>query len=295
MDDPLVITGGAGFIGSHLVRRLAGCGRSLVVLDDLSAPCTLGLPSHPDVRLVVADVRDGRAVSAALAGASEVLHLASVVGVDAVTADPLRTGSVIREGTARVLECCRAEGARLVFFSTSEVTDQGRHGPRAVYAEAKRDAELALLAAASEVAVTIVRPFNIVGPGQSAPGMVLPALARAARRGEPLPVHGDGAQERSFLHVDDLVDAVLALLADRAPVSGEIVEVGSEERLSIAEVARRLAQLAGATAPPARAIADVHREDLPRRAPDLAALRRRVAFRPRRDLDSILREALLGA
>jgi UDP-glucose 4-epimerase len=295
MDRPITVTGGAGFIGSHLVRRLAGLGRQVSVLDDLSAPAALPMAPDPAVRLVVGDVRDRAAVTRGCDAAGLVLHLASVVGVDAVTADPERTGSVIRDGTAAVLEHCRRTGARLVAFSTSEVTDTPRQGPRAVYAEAKRDAEALLLDAAREVAVTIIRPFNIVGPGQSAPGMVLPALARAARRGEALPVHGDGRQERSFLHVDDLVDAVLAVLVHDAPSGGEVLEIGSEERVTIGELAEALANLAGTAARPAPATADRLREDRPRRGPDLSALRRRTAFAPRVSLAAILTEALVHA
>jgi len=293
--NPICVTGGAGFCGVHLVRRLLGAGRVVSVLDDLSAPSDLSLPSWPAVRCVVGDVRDERALGIAAADAGTVLHLASVVGVEAVTADPERTGSVIREGTARVVEWARAHGARVIAFSTSEVTDTERQGPRAVYAEAKRDAEALLLAAGDDIPVTIVRPFNVVGPGQSAPGMVLPALARAARVGAALPVHGDGRQERSFLHVDDLCDAVLGLLDVPSPAGGEVLEVGSEERVPIGEVAARLAALAGGASRPAVVDAHPQREDRPRRAPDLTALRRRVRFAPRRDLDAILREALVVA
>jgi len=302
MDRSITVTGGAGFIGGHLVRRLlaghpsrAARGQRITVLDDLSAPSTLPLPRDPRLRLVVGDVRDRAAVLRAGAGAGLVLHLASVVGVDAVTDDPLRTGSVIREGTARVLEHCRRTGAGLLAFSTSEVTDPPRSGPRAVYAEAKRDAEAMLLAAAHELPVTIVRPFNIVGPGQSAPGMVIPALARAARHGAPMPVHGDGSQRRSFLHVDDLVDAVLGLLAQPADASGAIIEIGSEQRVSIAALAEALASMAGSAARPARMAPDARREDRPRRGPDLNALRQRTRFKPQRDLEQILQEALAHA
>ena len=212
MQRSFTVTGGAGFIGVHLVRRLVAGGARVTVLDDLSAPSPLGLPDDPGLRLVVGDVRDRGLVAETLGAAQVVLHLASVVGVEAVTAAPERTGSVIRDGTRAVLDHCLDSGAHLLSFSSSEVTDRPRRGPRAVYAEAKRDAEAMLLRQAARLPVTIVRPFNIVGPGQTAPGMVLPALARAARRGEPLPVHGDGLQERSFLHVDDLVDTVIALV-----------------------------------------------------------------------------------
>jgi len=125
--------------------------------------------------------------------------------------------------------------------------------------------------------------------------MVLPALASAARAGMPLPVHGDGEQQRSFLHVEDLVDVLVALTGRPAPAGGEVLEVGSEERLSISALAGRLVSLAGSGAVVSRLPPCPRREDLPRRAPDLAQLRRRVDFSPRWSLEAILRDALAHA
>gem|GEM_PF-434971 len=295
MPPQITITGGAGFVGCHLVRRLVHDGAEVTVLDDLSAPSEMGLPGHSSLDLIEGDVRDGTAVARALDDAALVVHMASVVGVEAVTADPQRTASVILDGTAQVLEACQARDVPLLFLSSSEVTDAPRHGPRAVYGEAKREAEALLLAAARQLPISIVRPFNIVGRGQSAPGMVLPALAHAARAGMPLPVHGDGEQERSFLHVEDLVDVLVDLTSRPAAPGGEVLEVGSEERLSISSLAGRLVHLAGSGAVVRSHPPCPRREDLPRRAPDLAGLRRRVHFSPRWSLDAILRDALAHA
>lgn len=301
MTRTLLVTGGAGFIGTHLVRRLLQAGDRVSVLDDFSAPSSLPLPEHPQLRVHVGDVRRQAAVEAAAEACGEldaVVHLASVVGVEAVLDDPARTGSVIREGTAVALAVARRAGAPVLFFSTSEVTDAGRRGPRSIYAEAKREAEVFLSEQADlpgGVPVTIVRPFNIVGPGQCAPGMVLPAMAVAARAGQEMPVHGTGVQQRSFLHVDDCVAATLSLL--RAPLEQgfEVIELGSEERTSIAGLAQRMAELAGRGARVTRTPAEAGREDLPRRAPHLGALRRRIDFRPRWALDDILKQALQHA
>ena len=312
----LLVTGGAGFIGGHLVRRLLDAGDKVVVLDDFSASSGPSLADHPGLSVVVGDVRCAADVDRAVAevfsgplsvlqsdslaagGDDVIVHLASVVGVEAVLADPQRTGSVIRGGTEQVLVAARRLGARVLFFSTSEVTDATRRGPRSVYAEAKRDAECLLMDQAAEdqgVPVTIVRPFNIVGPGQCAPGMVLPAMARAALAGSRMPIHGTGRQERSFLHVEDCVDATLALLD--APLDGgaEVVEIGSEERTSISCLAEQLSELAGQGASLSCASMDKEREDLPRRAPNLGPLRERVPFKPRWNLSEILREALVHA
>lgn len=294
----VLITGGAGFIGARLARRLLRSGASVALLDDLSAPSTAPLPAGA-APLLIGDVRDPRAVREASEGCNLVLHLASVVGVDAVTADPVRTGSVIRRGTEVVLAEALAGERPLVFFSSSEVSDAPRSGPRAIYAEAKRDAEALLLDAAERLPITIIRPFNIVGPGQPAEqGMVLPTLAAAARAGAALAVHGDGSQQRAFLHVDDLVDVMLELLGQAhgiAPPGGEVLEIGGTGRVSIGHVAERLAELAGRGATVARGAPDGVREDLPRRAPDLSALRHRVSFAPRRTLDQILNDVLARA
>jgi len=295
----VLVTGGAGFIGARLAVALARAGADVLALDDLSAPGASPPGPAPGLAFVRADVRDAAAVARAAAGRELVLHLASVVGVERVVRQPGLTESVSLEGARAVLAACRATGAALVAFSSSEVTDPPRSGPRGAYARAKRGAEELLLAAAGELPVTLVRPFNVVGPGQSAEqGMVLPVLARAALRGQPLPVHGDGRQERCFLHVDDLVEALLQLLAatgGRAAPGGELLEIGGVERVSIGEVAERLAALAGRGARVQRGVPAPLREDRVRRAPDLAALRRHVAFAPRRGLDAILAEVLARA
>jgi UDP-glucose 4-epimerase len=294
-----LVTGGAGFIGAPLCTALARAGCDVLALDDLSAPGTQAPLPAPRLGFVRADVRDAAAVARAAAGRELVVHLASVVGVERVLVEPARTESVCLDGARAVLAACRAQRAALVLFSSSEVTDSPRRGPRAAYARAKRAAEELALAAAHELPVTIVRPFNVVGPGQSAEqGMVLPVLAAAARAGRPLPVHGDGRQQRCFLHVDDLVEALLALFAatgGRASPGGEILEIGGTERVAIGEVAERLAALGAPGARVQRGTPAPQREDQERRAPDLSALRRRITFLPRRDLSAILADVLSRA
>ncbi len=293
----VLITGGAGFIGARLARRLLAGGEHVTVLDDLSAGSLDALPAGPGLEVLVGDVRDAEAVHRASARVDLIFHLASVVGVDAVTADPGRTGDVIREGTEAVLRAALDRGCPLVFFSSSEVTDGPRRGPREVYARAKRDAESLVLGQA-HVPVTVVRPFNVVGAGQSARGgAVLPTLAGAARRGEDLLVHGDGHQTRTFLHVEDLLDATTAFVRGQRAAGSqrEVVEVGDTRPVAIGEVAERLARLAGRGARVRRGAGSTAREDRPRRLPDLTALCAHVDFRPRHALDPILRDVLVGA
>lgn len=290
----VLITGGAGFLGSHLSRALVAQGSRVTVLDDLSAGCSGDVPR--DARLVVADVREPASVRAAARGCDLVLHLACVVGVDAVTAQPERTDDVIRRGTAVALAAAREAGAALMSFSSSEVTDVPREGPRAVYARAKRWAEDHVRSEAGDLPALVVRPFNVVGPGQSpSRGSVVPTLARAAARGATLPIHGDGEQTRTFLHVDDLVAAVLALLGQPWGDEVDVVEIGSPHPVTIAALAERLSALAGGASRVERRRAPARREDRPRRRPDLDALRRRVPFEPRRDLDAILTDVLADA
>jgi len=287
----VLVTGGAGFLGGHLGARLRAGGDEVVVLDDLSAPSPWPGPGVGSVH--VADVRDPRAVARAAEGADLVVHLASVVGVDAVVAAPARTRSVIEQGTRVVADVAAARGVPLVFVSSSEVADPPRSGPRAAYARAKAWAEAFLRARRDRLDVTIVRPFNVVGPGQvDGRGMVLPALARAALDGRPLRVHGDGRQTRTFLHVADFVDAFVALLEAGPGPSGAIVEIGGERATAIADVARRLVVLAGGRAPVEHVAMPRGREDTPRRRPDLTALRSRLPFEPRRDLQTILADVL---
>src|SRR6186997_458936 len=163
-----LVTGGAGFIGARLVASLARAGCDVLALDDLSAPGAVAPAPAGKLDFLRADVRDAGAVARAAAGRELVVHLASVVGVERVLVEPDRTESVCLGGARAVIEACRARRTPLVLFSSSEVTDAPRRGPRAAYARAKRAAEELALAAAHELPVTIVRPFNVVGSGQSA-------------------------------------------------------------------------------------------------------------------------------
>lgn len=305
----VVVTGGAGFFGSHLVERLLAEGHAVTAFDDLSSGRVENLP--PGARLVPGDVRDGAAVARACAGADLILHWAAAVGPELVARDPAGTWSRNVDGTARVLEAAAAQGARVLVASTSEVygpevegvlaEDQPLvlrpQGRRDVYALSKAAGEAYALALHRMrlLPVTVVRCFNVVGPRQSERyGMVLARFARAARTGRPLTVYGDGTQRRCFLHVADAVTAVLALA--RTPAAeGQVVNVGSDEEIAIRALAERVLEEAGGGRIEHVPFERVHGEGFPdprRRRPDLARLRALTGFAPQRTLHEAIRDVL---
>ena len=303
----ILVTGGAGFVGSRLVEDLAADGNAVEAFDDLSSGSLENLGAavaHGGVEVVRGDVRDAAAVEASVARADAVFHLAGAVGVRTVAEDPAGTWSRNVEGTAAVLRACARRGTRCLIASTSEVygpsavgvlaEDQpGRLDPAArrdVYAVSKAAGESLALALHRSLLlpVTVARLFNVVGPRQSGRyGMVLPRFARAAVAGEPLTVHGDGRQTRCFLHVSDAVAALRALAACGAS-EGLVVNVGSAEEVSILDLARRVVASAGTDAPVRHvAFADVYGEDFvdpPRRRPSLERLESLTGFAPKRTL-----------
>jgi UDP-glucose 4-epimerase len=306
----VVVTGGAGFLGSHLVARLVAEGHDVLAYDDLSTGIAGNLPAG--ARLVVGDVRDGARLASALEGADLLLHFAAAVGPALVARDPSGTWSRNVEGAARVLELAAERGLRVVMASTSEVYGPCADGVlaeerpselltsarRDVYALSKAAGEAYALALARTrlLPVTIARCFNVVGPRQSERyGMVLARFASAAQAGRPLPVYGDGIQRRCFLHVEDAVTALLALA--RAPASeGLVVNVGSDEEVTILDLARRVLAASGSQAGvehvPFERVYGEGFVDPRRRRPDLARLRALTGFAPQRSLDLAIRDVL---
>ena len=306
----VVVTGGAGFLGSHLVARLLGEGHAVTALDDLSTGRLENLP--PGARFVRGDVRSPELVAAALEGAELVLHLAAAVGPALVARDPSGTWSRNVEGAARVLDAAAERGARVLFVSTSEVYGPHADGllhedrPSELLTSARRDV-YALSKAAGEayalalsrtrlLPVTIARCFNVVGPRQSERyGMVLARFAAAARAGRPLPVYGDGLQRRCFLHVEDAVTALLAL-ARASASEGLVVNVGSDEEVTILDLARRVLEASGSKAGvehvPFERVYGEGFVDPRRRRPDLTRLRSLTGFVSARSLDETISATL---
>lgn len=308
----VLVTGGAGFLGSHLVRALAASGHDAVVLDDLSTGRRANLP--PGASVVVADIREQAAVEEHVATADLVLHFAAAVGARVVAQDPTGTWTRNVTGTAVVLEACARHGRRVVLASSSEVYGPEREGPlseddpsllrpsgrRDVYALSKAAGEAYAIALHRTrlLPVTAVRLFNVVGVGQSDRyGMVLPRFVAAAREGRPLPVYGDGTQRRCFLHVDDAVRAILSIA--RTPASeGLVVNVGTREEVAILDLARVVLEEAGGGDVEFIPFARVYGEgfqDPQRRVPDVSLLQSLTGFAPRLGVRDAVRDLLAAA
>jgi UDP-glucose 4-epimerase len=309
-----LITGGAGFIGSHLTEHLLARGREVTVLDDLSTGRRENLAAastDPRLRFVEGSVCDPDAVEHAMEGVDEVYHLAAAVGVFTILDRPLASLRTNLGGTETVLEAARRHGTPILVASTSEVygknTKPGlvEEDDRIVgsplksrwsYAEAKAlDETLAFLYGVEYgLRTVIVRLFNTVGPRQTGRyGMVIPRFVEQALAGEPVTVYGGGQQVRCFCHVHDVVPALERLLADES-TAGEVFNLGSGQQTSIGDLALRVIELTGS---PSR-VRDVPYseaygpgfEDMQRRVPDCGKARSRIGFAPTRSLDDIIRD-----
>lgn len=307
-----VITGGAGFIGSHLVEHLLALGDEVIVLDDLStgSPANLdGARAHRNFSFVEGSVLDRRLVKKVLSGTDRVFHLAAAVGVRVIVDQPLRSLRVNIHGTENVLEAALTTGTRVLLASTSEV--YGKNTADALHEDADRILGSPLVsrwtyAAAKGIdeafahaywreeglEVAIVRLFNTVGPRQTGRyGMVVPNLVGQALRGEPLTVFGDGEQTRCFSAVADVVPAMVAL-AELPAARGRAVNLGGMTEISIMALARRVVHLLDSTSdivlvPYAQAYSAGY-EDMRRRVPDNTLAGQLVGFHPTTGVDEII-------
>lgn len=309
-----VITGGAGFIGSHLTEYLLRCGNEVVVLDDLSTGSLRNIDSlraDPQLSVLVGSVLDRSLVAEAMAGADRVFHLAAAVGVRVIVEQPLSSLRTNIHGTENVLDAAVAENATMLLVSTGEIygknttpglTEEADRilgsasKSRWTYAAAKSIDEAFAHAYRSEYGldVAIVRPFNTVGPGQKGRyGMVVPNLVGQALRGEPLTVFGDGRQSRCFAYVGDVVPAMVRL-AETPAAYGRAVNLGSTDEISILGLAERVIAVLGSSStidfvPYEVAYVDGY-EDMRRRVPDISLARELIGFSPTTTLDQIIRQ-----
>jgi UDP-glucose 4-epimerase len=308
----VLITGGAGFIGSHLSELLLDQGHEVWALDDLSTGSLDNvehLRDRQDFHLVVDSVLHWSVVNELVYKCDVVYHLAAAVGVRLIVEQPVQTLVTNLRGTEIVLEHCHRFGKRVLVASTSEVygdhreeraleeTDRRIYGPttqkRWAYADSKAMDEFLALAHHQEHGLDciIVRLFNTVGPRQSGRyGMVIPTFVQRALAGEPIEIHGTGEQTRCFCHVADTIRALSGLMENGA--SGEIYNVGSEERISIQALAERVLEMTGSdSAIEYVAYEDVYGigiEDMLHRIPSTAKIRDAIGWRPERTLEDIL-------
>ncbi|HEY3061208.1 MAG TPA: NAD-dependent epimerase/dehydratase family protein [Chloroflexota bacterium] len=317
----VLVTGGAGFIGSHLVERLIARGDSVAVLDDLSTGRRENLNSimnSPMFRLVEGSVLDDSLVDGLVSQADVVYHLAAAVGVAHVLRHPLASLETNIRGTENVLRACDRLQRRVLIASTSEVygkNDKDALGEdddrtlgsarlsRWFYAAAKSIDEAFALAYFADrgLPVIVVRLFNTVGPRQRGRyGMVVPRFVRWALEGEALRVYGDGRQTRCFTNVNDVVRA-LVLLMDTPAAAGEIFNIGQPVEIRIVDLAERVIELAESRSEIKLVPYDdveaygeraAGYEDMRRRVPDISKLETFTGFRPSIGLDQTLREVI---
>jgi UDP-glucose 4-epimerase len=312
----VLITGGAGFIGSHLSERLLEAGAHVLVLDDLSTGAIANIEhliGRDGFGYRIGSVREAPLVAELVDRCDVTVHLAAAVGVRLIVEKPVHTIETNVHGTEVVLNAVARKGKKVVIASTSEVYGKSLKpafsedddlvlGPtlhsRWAYACSKALDEWLALAYMREkgVPVVIARFFNTVGPRQTGRyGMVLPTVVRQALAGEPITVYGDGEQSRCFGHVSDAVEAVLRLIQAPAAV-GNVFNVGADEEVTMNQLAELVRDMAGSRSPivhvPYNEAYPAGFEDMARRVPDVRKLERTIGFRPRTPLRQIVADVL---
>jgi len=307
-----LITGGAGFIGSHLVDRLVAQGHSVIVLDDLSTGRHDNLRHHvgnPQVEFILGSILNESVVDDAVRRSDIVLHLAAAVGVDLIVERPLESLATNIRGSENVLEKCHKYGRKVLVTSTSEIygkntsdalsedDDRILGSPlktRWSYSEAKAIEEVLAHAYWRQkgLPTVIVRLFNTVGPRQVGHyGMVVPRLVEQALRNAPLTVYGSGDQTRCFGHVEDITGAILGLL-DEPEAEGGVFNVGVRDEISIKDLANRIIELTGSTSELVFVSYDeayeTGFEDMQRRRPDTSRIHKLLGWEPTKNLESII-------
>jgi UDP-glucose 4-epimerase len=311
-----LITGGAGFIGSHLAELLLNSGYQVSVLDNLSTgrmENIAHLLQRPGFSCTIGSVTDADVVGPLVDAADVIFHLAAVVGVKLVVQEPVRTIETNVHGTETVLRHASRRRKLVLVVSTSEVYGKSAVLPfsedadlvlgapsktRWGYATSKLLDEFLALAYWKEqqVPVIVVRLFNTVGPRQSSRyGMVLPNFVKWALQGDPLTIHGDGTQTRSFTWVGDVVGAMLALVQEPKAI-GEVFNIGNGAEISIRDLADKVRTMTASVSPleyvPYIQAFDSSFEDMPRRVPDITKIGQYVGYRPKVQLDEIIERVI---
>ncbi len=314
----VLITGGAGFIGSHLAESFLQAGDEVFVLDDLSTGSTANiahLESNRRFHLVVDSVLHPAVVNELVNKADVVYHLAAAVGVKTIVEQPVRTLRVNLGGTETVLDACCTFNKPVLLASTSEVygdhrterplaeTSKRIYGAttqkRWAYADSKAMDEFLALAYHEEFGLdaVIVRLFNTVGPRQTGMyGMVVPRFVDSALANEPIEIYGDGEQTRCFCHVQDTIRALRDLMVDLNRTSGEIFNVGARNQTTILGLAETVKRMTGSDSPtvhvPFNEVYGTGIEDMLHRVPCIDKVRSTIGWEPTRNLEDILNDVI---
>jgi UDP-glucose 4-epimerase len=317
-----LVTGGAGFIGSHLAEALLQRGDQVTVIDDLSTgrfENIRHLTGDPRFRFAIDSITNEMVLDRLASECDVIYHLAAAVGVMLIVDKPVHTIETNVMGTEAVLRAALRYRAKVMIASTSEVYGKGNHVPfreeddvvlgptcrsRWSYAASKMVDEFLALAYYREkgLPVVIFRLFNTVGPRQTGRyGMVIPRFVEQALRGEPLTVYGDGQQSRCFLHVHDAVEAILTLSSYEQAV-GEVFNVGSTEEITVADLARKVLKMTESCRPqvagseitfvPYDQAYAVGFEDMQKRVPDISKMQQYTGWFPKRSLEETLQDVI---
>lgn len=312
-----LVTGGAGFIGSHLVEFLLEKGYYVTVIDNLSTGSFVNLSpvvDHPNLRFIFGSILENGLIEPLIREADMVFHLASAVGVKMIMEKPVETIETTFGGTDTIMKYSSRYQKKVVFTSTSEVYGKSKDVPfsedgdrlegpttlhRWAYACAKALDEFMVLAHYKKTGlpVVVLRLFNTVGPRQSSQyGMVLPRFVEAALQNQPLLVYGDGRQTRCFCHVRDVVRALECVSRVDACI-GKVINIGSDEEVSIETLAKRVVTLAKSQSsiqyvPYEQAFPDGGFEDMRRRVPCLKRIQELTGWKPEYSLDQIILDVI---
>lgn len=311
-----LITGGAGFIGSHLAERMLAEGHTVAILDNLSTGSIENvehLKSNPKFECVIGSVRDAALVAELVEPCDVIVHLAAAVGVKLILEKPSYSMHTNVNGTENVLHAASSRNKLVFIASTSEVYGKSVKTPfaeeddlvlgstanlRWSYAVAKALDECLALSYAQEnrIETIIGRFFNTTGPRQTGRyGMVLPNFVTSALTGQPLTVFGSGDQSRCFAHVTDVVESIMRLLNTRSAV-GQVFNIGNDSEITIADLAHKVREMVGSESEirtiPYDEAYPFGFEDMLRRVPDVRKLERFTGFRPRTSLETIISDLI---
>ena len=304
------ITGGAGFIGSHLADALVARGDAVTILDNMSTGSASNV-AHLEgtIEIIKGDIRDVAIVESAMASADLVLHMAAALGVNTILESPIESVSTNFTGSEVVLQAATKLNKRIVIASTSEIYGKNPKQPlnelddrvvgtpqkiRWTYSDAKalEEAIAHALFLTKGLKVTTVRLFNTVGPRQTGRyGMVVPRFVQSALAGQPITIYGDGTQSRVFCHVADAVKAILILASDEKSI-GEVYNVGGVGETTIKQLAEKIIERTKSrSAITYTAYDDAYPagyEDMQRRVPDTTKIKNAIGWSPEHTLDSII-------